>query len=347
MPTTPILGITELTESQANKHVTINLALQTLDGAIGRDLAVATKTTTASWTKTDGLFLSAHTAAVTYTLPATTGLAAPYVGQRFRVMDVSAAGAGTYPITIAVPSGNELDGVTNGTAVIYSDKGWVEVVFVSDALGYFIVDGKGLLMADDEYVNITEWMGSPTSQTNNAVTLPTASNHVPGYIPFTPSRDVGIDQVIFPFGSSGPSSDATTARMRFGFYDSSAHLPANLLWSTEDTILQGASHVRTTTPTFIGDIGSLTTSLGIATLAARRVFKAGKLYYFAYHLEPTFSAGVGCEVTRVSMGYQVRKLSAGAQAWGYAFGASPTTGIQFGSDTLQRLQVGFRMRRVR
>lgn len=120
----------------------VNAALDSFDDYVGRFTAFATKTASASWTKSDYIFLSNHTAAATYTLPAVSGAAAPRTGQRFIVKDRSSAGADVYNITIAVPSGAVLDGTTNGTATVSDRGGWVEVVF--DGSGYRTVRKSAL-----------------------------------------------------------------------------------------------------------------------------------------------------------------------------------------------------------
>lgn len=348
MPTT-LLGLTYVENSQSGKFAVINTDLDLLDAALGACYGYAAQTANYTVLKTDRVIAVTPAASMTVTLPATTGASAPRANQPFLIADVSGALISSgRTITIAVPSGKKLDGVTNGTSVIYGDLGHVEVIFVSDSTGYITVRSRGLLDIKDDFANITDFMRSPTSHVTNNITLPTASNHTPGYIPFIPKFDMGIDQVIFGFGSVGPSSDATNASVRYAFYDadSSTRLPSALLWASEDALLQGAGHLRVTTATHLFDIGSLAVSSASLTLSARRLFKRNRLYYLAYHLQPTFSAGTASEITRVSMGPQVQKLSAGAQAWPYTFAATPTVGVQFGSDQLMRLQFGFRFRHL-
>lgn len=350
MPTSTNFALTLLEENQAQAEVLVNEAIEEFDDFLGREYAYSLKTDSYALVKTNRRVLMNASTSKTFTMPAVSGAGAPKSGQAFFVGDASGAlitnGA---TLTIAVPSGAKLDGVTDGTAVIYGDKGWAWLVFVDASTGYVILNSKGLLDTKDLYVNITDWLGAPTAHTTNNITLPTAANHVPGYIPFRPPWDVGVDQVIFCFGSAGPSSDVSDANVRLGFYasDASTRLPTGaVLWATEDAKLQGSGHLRATTDQAFADIGSLATSLAPKTLSARRFFKGDRLYWLAFHLQPTFSAGTAPEITRTAMGPQCQKLSAGAQAWPYTMGSSPTVGVQFSGDTLSRLQFGLRFRRV-
>lgn len=343
------LLLTNLEENQAQPHVVINANNALLMALAGTLYGYSLQTANYTVLKTDRVVAVSSTSTKTMTLPATTGAAAPEAGQAFLIADYSGALIEkSATVVVAVPSGKKLDGVTNGTLTIYGDNGFAYIIFVSDGTGYVTVESNGTLSSLDTVCNITQWLDSPTSHATNNVTLPTASNHTPGYIPFIPPFDCGIDQVIFPFGSVGPSSDATNSSIRLGFYNvDSSRLPNTLLWSTEDALVQGSGHLRSTSDVSFGNIGSLAVSLAAKTLSARRFFKGGQIYYLAYHLEPTYSAGTGCEVTRVSMGIQVRKLNAGAQAWPYTMANAPTVAVQFGGDTLSRLQFGFRYRRLK
>jgi len=344
---TTLLALPYLSEGQSGKDDLINANYDVIDAALGSRFGYGVKTNDYTVTKADRLLSMNASTSKTFTMPAVSGANAPRTGQPFFLRDGSGALiANSATVTIAVPSGATLNGTINGTAVIYGDLGYAEVVF--DGSGYVIYASKGLLDTVDEKVNITEWMDAPTSQTTNNITLPTASNHVPGYVPFRPKFDVGIDQVIFCFGSAGPSSDASNASARYGFYDSSTStlLPNNLIWATEDALLQGSGHLRLTSDTGFSDITSLSTSLAAKTLSARRIFRKGRLYYLGYHLQPTFSAGTACEITRTALGPQVLKLAAGAQAWPYTMANAPSISVQFSGDTLSRLQFGFRYRRL-
>lgn len=348
MATSDVLGFTYPDPYQTEKIVTINAGLEAIDGFAGRMLAVTTKAADYAWTKEDGLILSNHTADVTYTLPAVSGADAPYPGQAFEVVDVSTDGAGVYKMTIAVPSGAKLDGVVDGTAVIHGDKGWARIVFISAADGYRIVRCKHLLDTTDRYCSIAAWNEAYLQPTGNHITLPTASNHTPGFMPFRPTGPVSVDQVIFVFGNVLPSSDVTAARARVWFHASNATTPRARMFSgaTQDIVLQGVGHVRDASSFFMNHPGSFSYAIAPQTLAARRFFDGGELYYMGYHLEPTFSAGVGVELGRISLGMAPVMLSAGAQAWPYSPADNPSVAQQFGGNQLQRLCWGFRYRRL-
>jgi len=348
MSTSANLGLTHLSENQAQAYVLVNEAIDAFDDLAGRMLAVATKSADYSWTKSDGVILSNHSAEVDYTLPAVAGANAPYEGQRFGVIDISAAGAGANPINILVPSGAKLDGVTDGTAQLYGDKAWATIIFVDAATGYRIIRCKHLLDSTDRYVSIAAWNEAYVPPQSVHITLPTASDHIPAYLPFRPTGPVSVDQAVFLFGNVLPSSDVTAARARVWFHESNASTPRARMFAgaTQDIVLQGVGHVRDASSFFMSHPGSFSYAIAPQTLAARRFFDGGQLYYFGYHLEPTFSAGVGMELARVGMGMAPVMLAAGAQAWAYTPGDNPAIAQTFGGNGLQRLCWGFRYRRL-
>ena len=345
MAATTNLGIVKLEASQANKTVTINEAFDDFDDFIGRGYALSTKTASAAWTKSDYMFLVISSADLTLKLPAVSGANAPQPGQRFAFVDIKANGLDA--ITIAVPAGAKLDGVTDGTAVFAGSRSWAVIVFISAADGYRIVRCKHLLDSVDQIVTIRAWQNQATFN-NTAITLPTASNHTPGFHPFNPPFPVSVDQLIFVFGTALPSSDATSASVRTWFHDGTTSGPGARKFSgaTQDILLQGAGHVRDTTKYLYSHPGSISYAVAPQTLAARRFFDEATLYYMGYHLQPTFSAGSGQEVARYVLGMVPVMLSAGAQAWPYTPTDSPATAQGFGGNQLQRLEFGFRFRRL-
>lgn len=115
MSTTATLGLTNLDPGQNQKEVTINGNMTLLDDFAAGLLAVTTKTATATLLKTEGVILSNHSAAATYTLPGTGAGVVPKIGQRFIVRDVS-GNAGVNNITLAAPGGNRHGTAGNGAA---------------------------------------------------------------------------------------------------------------------------------------------------------------------------------------------------------------------------------------
>lgn len=342
MSATTKLAITHMDPGQNQKEVRFNEAMDKLDGYVGAQYTYNIQTD--NYTVTADDFRVAMNAATskTFTMTGTPKRA----GQAWELFDMSGAlisNAAT--VTIAVPTGWTLDGVTNGTLVIYADNGMCEIVYTGGT-AYVVVFKRGVLDSVDERVGLNDWLGTPSSDAANNIALPTASNHIPGYIPFCPPYDIGIDQIIFPFGAANPSSDASDASIRYGIYSSSNGLPATLLWAVEDAKLQGTGHLRSTSDITFGNIGSVTASIAAKTLSARRFLKRGRVYFLAYHLQPTFSAGQGIEIMRRSLGLQTLMLNAGAQAWPYTMANSPTVATQFSGNTLQRLVIGIRFRRV-
>jgi len=339
--TTTNLALTLLEENQDQAYVPVNELMNSYDDIVGgRLLSVATKTATASIVKTNHVILSNHSAAATYTLPAVSGANAPRSGQKFIFKDRSSAGAGTYNITIAVPSGAKIDNVTDGTVVIAADRGWIEVVF--DGTDYWVTRAKGVLTSNDLLMRLAGTFGfNPGS---NAVSIP-AANATPSWLPFMFSEDVGVDAIIFPFGSSAPTSDATDAKIRLVFYESSSsYAPTTIRYASEDFKLQGSGHVRSTTLGY-GNIGSVIAAVGVCVLSTRRYFKGNTLYFLGMHYENTFSGATVPETTRGVTPNPV-KLAAGAQAWPYTFASTPSLSAQFSADDELRPDIAFRYRRI-
>jgi hypothetical protein len=347
MSTSANLGLTHLSENQAQAYVLVNEVIDEFDDFAGRVLATSTKTGTASWTKTDSLFLCNHSAAIDLTLPPVSGADAPRPGQRFSFVDISSAGAGANNITLRVPSGAKLDGATNGTGVFAGDRAWAVIVFVDSSTGYRIIRCKHLLDSTDQIVTIRAWQNHAVFN-NAAIALPTGGNHTPGYHPFNPTFPVSVDQVIFVFGTALPSSDASDANVRVWFHAGSTSGPGVRLFSgaTQDIKLQGTGHVRDTTKFLYSHPGSISYAVAPGTLAARRFFDEATLYYMGYHLQSTFSAGNGQEVARAVGGMVPVLLSAGGQAWPYSPADNPTVAQGFGSAQLSRLEFLFRYRRL-
>lgn len=119
-----------MAENQANGYTLFNGAVGTLDQYLGSLYATATKTSTYAMAATDGLILTNQGAAITITLPPVAGVKA---GQYFAIQDISGT-AQTNPVTIAVPTGVALDGVTNGAATIKVAGG--ATCFHYDGTGY-------------------------------------------------------------------------------------------------------------------------------------------------------------------------------------------------------------------
>lgn len=346
MSTTATLGLTNLDPGQNQKEVTINGNMTLLDDFAAGLLAVTTKTATATLLKTEGVILSNHSAAATYTLPGTGAGVVPKIGQRFIVRDVS-GNAGVNNITLAAPGGVNLDGVTAGSAVLVLPGAWIEVVYTST--GYWTLRSYGVIGSVDQFVNTQQLLlGNPVSVTN-AIALPTSGNQTPGYIPFMFTHNASVDQVIFVFGPQLPSSDATTARIRTWFHEmaSTGQVgPIMFSGAVEDIVGQGTGHTRVTNNDVIASPGSISWGIATKTTAARRVFKAHTWYFLGVHIEGTWSAGQCADQGRPTLGYQMKKLSAGAQAFPYTPGSNPTTGQQFSSDQLMRPMMGFRYRVV-
>lgn len=346
----PVLGLEYIVAAQSGKHTRHNANYDILDSALAGIAAVRTVTGNDTALKTDGLIFCNHTAAMTETLPATTGANAPRANQRFTIKDRSSAGAGTYSITIAVPSGKKLDGTTDGTLVLNADQGWAEIVFISDSEGYRVVRAFGEF--DTTLAVLLPWhvtVGMPPPGANNAA-IPTA-NAIPSWLPFMFDCDVRISHIVFPFGTSAPTSDATEAKIRLGFYNASksTFLPDTIRYAAEDFILQGTGHSRDTSSLGLGNLGSVVAAVRTCALSTPRYFKAHTLYHLAMHYEGTFVGATVIEGGR-GAGHNPVMLAAGAQAWPYSFGAAPTVGSQFSSNDEIRpviIMRGVRVKEIR
>lgn len=347
MSLSAILGLEYGDPYQTEKMQTINEFLEGLDDAIGRNWTTTVVTGNHTVLMTEKTILCNHTAATTTTLPATTGVSSPFPGQRFEIKDRSASGAGTYNITIAVPAGKKLDGVTDGTLILAADQAWAEIVFVSDGDGYRTLRAQGTF--DTTLTNLTPWhatVGIPPTGANNTA-IPTA-NAAPSWLPFMFNEDVRVTHIIFPFGTSAPTSDATEAKIRFAFYNSSktTFLPDTVRFASEDFILQGTGHSRDTTSLGLANLGSVVAAVRTCTLSTARYFKAHTLYHLGMHYEGTFVGATVIDGGR-GAGHNPVILAAGAQAWPYSFGNSPTVGSQFSSNDEVRPVIVFRYSRMR
>ncbi len=181
------------------------------------------------------------------------------------------------------------------------------------------------------YVGIRQMLGLPLE--TNSQALPTSSNQTPFYTPICLPFNCRLEALVVPFGTPLPG-DTTTANLRVWMHESlvTRH-PGAVLKTAENFIMCGAGHVRVTTDTTI--IGSAQLGYGLCTFSAPVSLTAGVLYYIGSQWEGTFDAGAISVLNRQS-NFQPRKLSAGAQAFGYAPSTSPTT-IQLASgDQLLR-----------
>lgn len=126
MPT-PFLSMDTLVESQAQKHVTINDALQKLDEAFDHRSGCRVVTGNATVLVTDTFILVDHSGACTITLPAA-GATGMKRG-RFWVIKDRDGVAATWNISVAPPSGGTtLEGSTSNI-VINTNRGCVVVWF--------------------------------------------------------------------------------------------------------------------------------------------------------------------------------------------------------------------------
>ena len=114
MSNTQNFTIPLMASSQANGYLLFNGAATSLDDYLGRIYSTTTKTTSYAMAYTDGRVLTNQAGALTITLPPVASLKA---GQCFAIQDISGT-AQTNAVTIAVPTGVALDGVTNGTSTI-------------------------------------------------------------------------------------------------------------------------------------------------------------------------------------------------------------------------------------
>jgi hypothetical protein len=111
-------------------------------------------------------------------------------------------------------------------------------------------------------------------------------------------------------------------------------------------VLQGAGHARETNRIQYSYPGTISLAVAPAALAARRYFDGGALYYLGYHLESAFSGGQGVEIGRMPLGMAPLMRSGGGQAWPFSPGANPAVAEQGAANQLQRLEWGFRYRRL-
>ncbi len=342
MSTTTNLGLVKLEENQYQPHVLVNEAMDSFDDYLGRLTATATKTTAYTITKSDGVILCNHTAGMAITLPGVTAGVIPRAGQRWLIKDRSSAGAGTYNITISSTGSIKLDGVAAGSVVLAGDRAWCEIEF--DGTDYWVVRAKGVLTPNDLLSSWGSLVGMENNGVNSAI-IP-ASNATPTYLPFMFAQDVSVDAVVYPFGTQSPTPDSTTARVRLCFMESlTTFLPGAIRFASEDFVLQGGAHIRTT-PLGYGNMGAVVSSVAICALSARRYFKGNTLYFLGLHYENTFAGSPTTIDAGRGIGYNAVKLNAGAQAWGYTFTGSPTVSAQFSADDELRANVLLRFRRM-
>lgn len=327
--TTDGVGITAT--STVGRQVLNAPIVTSIMGLMGvRDVSSATYTVT-EFDHT--ILVTPAVGGTTITLPSLTD------GQRVLIRDAN-NNAGTYNITITTTG--RLDGSALGSKVIVADNGWVEVV-CHGGTDFHTLRGHGVLSSNDLIIPWTQTVGLIPG--SNAAAIP-ASNAAPSFLPFIfHGFEASVDALIFPFGTSAPTSDATTARIRFAFYESNASfLPGTIKYASEDFVLQGGGHVRSTALGY-GNVGSVLAAVGICVLSQRRIFKANTLYFIGMHYENTFSSPTTLDGGR-GIGHNPMKLSAGTQAWPYTFTNSPTVGAQFSADDELRPAIAFRYRRI-
>lgn len=208
MAATTNLAMTLLEESQSQKHVTINDALNTIDGAVG-GIAGDTRVIS-SWPlsvlSTDAIILASGTGARTATLP-TTGIA---LGKRIHIKDVSTA---VGKLTVAATGGALIDGVASW---IVHD--WITVVY--DGTNWVILDmgPSDVFMSTTANNSLIGVIGASTSLTVNA-------NNDAILVAITPNRTLDLTKLQW-------STAATSA----GNYDIGVYSAAGTrLWSKGST----------------------------------------------------------------------------------------------------------------
>jgi hypothetical protein len=322
---TPYLGLDYVAEGQEQKEVTMNAGLLGLDAAIQGIEKASIVTATGSVSASESAEMLNHAAAIVRTLPAVAGLRA---GRRWHFRDISTAGADTNSVTVAVPSGVAMNGVTNGTVVINTRGGWVTIIF--DGTGYRTVANLRTT-AMPKMWSCRQALGG---WRDGDGTLPTSGTETPFYIPFHVFSPCILQSIVIMGGNTNPTT-GSTARVKLWVHEVNASgLVGVRVNNGELFTLAGVGHIVVNDDT-ISNEGSVQQWVAICTLATQPVLDPAKEYFLAGHWEPTFTAGNIACIQRAP-GRQFRVLSAGGQAFPYTPADSPTTGIQFSGDLVRR-----------
>ena len=221
--------------NQANGYVLFNGAVATFDDLVGNLFVVATKTATYPMTAADALILTNQSGAITVTLPPVAGLT---TGQPFAVQDISGT-AQTNKVTIAVPAGINLDGVTNGTTSISVANG--RVAFVFDGSGFRTVGVIGTPQKRRETIRLIQGA--------------------------TPGAGAQVAELVVPLGTDGAAVTWNVKRLFFRVQTAGGAPQATVEKSTGTGIFSAVT-VGTVLLTTGAYEGNIVTGFGSATVAS-------------------------------------------------------------------------------